>query len=71
MADTGLKTMMAFFTPEPYADGTEKVSLDHGEFAGLVRKMDAKAMIKEWKSMSDEDKAAIRDGIEDGSFTYA
>ena len=70
MADTGLKTLMTFFTPTPHADGTEKVCLDHGEYAGLVRKMDAKAMIREYKSMSDADKAQIRDGIENGSLDY-
>jgi hypothetical protein len=70
MAETGLKTLMAFFTPDPYADGTEKVCLDNGEFAGKVRTMSPKDMIREWKLMSDADKAALRDSIENGSLTY-
>jgi hypothetical protein len=69
MAETGLKTLMAFFTPDDYPDGTTKVALT-GEFAGQVRTMNAKDMIREWKLMSDADKSALRDGIENGSLTY-
>lgn len=73
MAGESLKVIMAFFTPGNSATNMasyEGPVLDYGELRGTVRKMDAKAMIREWKLLSDEEKAAIRDGIEDGSLTY-
>ncbi len=59
-----LKSLMAFFTPAP-----DVLALS-GELAGTHRKMDAKAMMREWKAMSDEDKRQLRDGIENGTLTY-
>ncbi|HYS43619.1 MAG TPA: hypothetical protein VEM32_06525 [Geobacteraceae bacterium] len=59
-----LKSMMDFFTPH-----TGKLALT-GELAGTHRKMDAKAMIREWKALSEESKAQLRQGITDGTLTY-
>lgn len=64
MADGSLKVVMTALSPR------EGVMALQGEFAGTIRRMDAKAMIREWKELSETDKAQIRGGIEDGSMDY-
>lgn len=71
MAEGSLRTIINFFNPDP------DVRALSGDLEGQHRTMDAKAMIKEWKpqsdkskSLTDEDKRQLREGIESGTLTY-
>ena len=40
------------------------------EFFGMRPGDTLKSFTEEWKSLSDEDKAQIKQGLSDGTFTY-
>jgi hypothetical protein len=63
MAEVSVKDIMAFFN-----ESTRPALV--GPMAGKPRMMTAREMVKEWKALSDKDKAQIKAGLSDGSLTY-
>jgi hypothetical protein len=64
MSDATIKEVMEFLNPS-----ANQVALS-GHLAGKHRAMDSKTMVREWKELSDKDKADIKAGIGNGTFTY-
>ena len=60
-----IKVTMAFFDSQK-----PSYNSDSGLFNGPPRRMTAREMTREWKALSDQSKADIRNGIGDGSLTY-